>query len=194
MLPKAELIAITPNYIQLIQRAMGECYQRPVGEKTVKKAIQAGHLSVLEHCSATFEIQCSISVLLQLTRHRHFSFTVQSSRGCELTHFHKTGIEFLDSLLIEHMADYKYAVEDGCKNKEDAAYLLPKAAEYKLLITGNFRAWYEYLPKRMCKRAQKEHRQMAEQIQKLLAKTAPEIFDRDFMNCDRCTEKSCSFS
>lgn len=190
---KAELVTITPNYIQLIQKAMGECYQRPVGEKTVKKAVQAGHLSVLEHCVATFEITCSTSVLLQLTRHRHFSFTVQSSRGCVLTNFHKTGIPFVDDLLIDHMADYNYAVEEGCEHKEDAAYLLPKAAEYRLLITGNFRAWYDYLPKRMCKRAQKEHRELAYAIQKALAKAAPEIFDKDFLNCDECKEKSCSF-
>ena len=172
---------------------MGECYQRPLGVKTVQKAIEAGHLSVLEHCYASFEITVSTSVLLQLTRHRHLSFTVQSSRGCELKTYHKTGIEYIDKLLEEHMADYAYVYQEAVK-KEDAAYLLPKGAEYTLVITGNFRSWYEYLPKRMCKRAQQEHRQLAMEIQKQLAKACPEIFDRDFMKCDTCTERSCSFS
>lgn len=189
-----QLVSITPNYMWLLQKAIGMCYQKSVGKKAVEHVIQSGHLSVLEHCSATFELSCSISTLLQLTRHRHFSPTVQSSRGSELVDVHETGIAFLDALIAQVMEDYKYAVEEGCEHKEDAAYLLPKAAEYKLLITGNFRSWFEYLPKRMCKRAQKEHRQMAEMIQKELAKVAPEIFDRDFMNCESCKEKSCSFA
>lgn len=62
------------------------------GSETVQKAVEAGHLSVLEHCYASFEITVSTSVLLQLTRHRHLSFTVQSSRGCELKTYHKQGL------------------------------------------------------------------------------------------------------
>lgn len=192
-MPNVQLLSMTVDPLTLIRRAMGECYQRPLGEKTVQRAIEAGHLSVLEHCYASFEITVSTSVLLQLTRHRHLSFTVQSSRGCELKTYHKTGIEYIDKLLEEHMADYDYVYQEAVK-KEDAAYLLPKGAEYTLVVTGNFRAWYEYLPKRMCKRAQQEHRQLAMEIQKQLAKACPEIFDRDFMKCDMCTERSCSFS
>lgn len=192
-MPNVQLLSMTVDPLTLIRRAMGECYQRPLGVKTVQKAIEAGHLSVLEHCYASFEITVSTSVLLQLTRHRHLSFTVQSSRGCELNTHHKTGIEYIDKLLEEHMADYAYVYKEAVK-KEDAAYLLPKGAEYTLVVTGNFRAWYEYLPKRMCKRAQQEHRQLAMEIQKQLSKACPEIFDRDFMKCDMCTERSCSFS
>ncbi len=188
-----QLLSMTVDPLTLIRRAMGKCYQRPLGVKTVQKAIEAGHLSVLEHCYASFEITVSTSVLLQLTRHRHLSFTIQSSRGCELKTYHKTGIEYIDKLLEEHMADYAYVYQEAVK-KEDAAYLLPKGAEYTLVITGNFRSWYEYLPKRMCKRAQQEHQQLATEIQKQLAKACPEIFDRDFMKCDMCTERSCSFS
>ena len=192
-MPNVQLLSMTVDPLTLIRRAMGECYQRPLGVKTVQKAIEAGHLSVLEHCYASFEITVSTSVLLQLTRHRHLSFTVQSSRGCELKTHHKTGIEYIDKLLEEHMADYAYVYQEAVK-KEDAAYLMPKGAEYTLVVTGNFRAWYEYLPKRMCKRAQQEHRQLAMEIQKQLAKACPEIFDRNFMKCDMCTERSCSFS
>ena len=98
-MPNVQLLSMTVDPLTLIRRAMGECYQRPLGVKTVQKAIEAGHLSVLEHCYASFEITVSTSVLLQLTRHRHLSFTVQSSRGCELKTYHKTGIEYIDKLL-----------------------------------------------------------------------------------------------
>jgi thymidylate synthase (FAD) len=188
-----ELISFTAFPLNLIRKAMGECYQRPLGVKTVQKAVEAGHLSVLEHCYASFEITVSTSVLLQLTRHRHLSFTVQSSRGCELKTYHKTGIDYIDKLIEDHMADYEYVFREA-KKKEDAAYLLPKAAEYTLVVTGNFRAWYEYLPKRLCKRAQPEHQELASEIHKKLADLCPEIFDKDFMKCDMCTERSCSFS
>lgn len=42
-----KLLSMTVDPLTLIRRAMGECYQRPLGVKTVQKAIEAGHLSVL---------------------------------------------------------------------------------------------------------------------------------------------------
>lgn len=191
-MPNVKLLQVTPNYMELTRKAMGECYQRGVGEKTVKRAIKSGHLSVLEHCTATFEVTCSTSVLLQLTRHRHLSFTVQSSRGSELTTIYKTGRPDLDKYIEQAMINYKDILDSGVK-PQDAAYLLPKAAEYTFVVTGNLRSWYEYLPKRMCKRAMPEHQELAKMIQKELAKTVPEIFDRDFMNCNNCHERGCEF-
>jgi thymidylate synthase ThyX len=76
---------------------------------------------------------------------------------------------------------------------EEAAYMLPKAAKYKLVVTGNFRAWFEYLPKRLCHRAQQEHQDIAAGIKTILAAEAPEIFNRNFMSCDHCSEWGCNF-
>ena len=72
--------------------------------------------------------------------------------------------------------------------------MLPKATEYKLVVTGNFRAWFEYLPKRMCQRASKEHRELAHQIFKELKVVCPEVFKYCKMPCGDCKEKGCSFS
>ena len=77
--------------------------------------------------------------------------------------------------------------------EEAAAYLLPQGARTSIVVTGNFRAWFEYLPKRLCKRAMPEHRELADKIHKELATAVPEIFDRGFMNCANCTERSCNF-
>lgn len=57
-MPNVQLLSMTVDPLTLIRRAMGECYQRPLGVKTVQKAIEAGHLSVLEHCYASFESLC----------------------------------------------------------------------------------------------------------------------------------------
>lgn len=83
-------------------------------------------------------------------------------------------------------------LDDGAA-EQDAAYWLPQGAMTDIVVTGNFRAWYEYLPKRLCRRAMPEHRELAELIHKELAKVAPEIFDRCFLNCEHCTERSCEF-
>jgi thymidylate synthase (FAD) len=76
---------------------------------------------------------------------------------------------------------------------QDLAYLLPQGTMTNMVVTGNFRAWYEYLPKRLCKRAMPEHRKVAEAIHNLLAHYVPEVFDRNFLNCKNCTEKGCDF-
>lgn len=189
----AKLISVTPDAMTLLKRAAGQCYQKEASDAVIRHIIKAGHLSVLEHCYATFEVTCSITTLLQLTRHRHFSPTVQSSRGSELTSVYNTG-----DLLIDHMTNYMMTiyhnnVQSGAYKKEDLAYMLPKAAEYKLIITGNFRAWFEYLPKRLCKRASKEHRELAQQIYQALVAACPQVFGNIKPNCKSCNEKRCSY-
>lgn len=188
---KVELISITPNYMDVLKTAASQCYQKEASDKVIDHIINAGHLSVLEHCYATFKLSCSIQMLLQLTRHRHLSFTVQSSRGSELTEYYKTGDCLIDMDIDLAMELYKTTC--GYSVNEKAAYSLPKAAMYNLVVTGNFRAWYEYLGKRLCKRAQKEHREVAQRIHILLQENAPKVFCRNLMNCTKCNEGSCSF-
>ena len=190
---EAKLISITPNAMSLLKRAAGQCYQKEVSDAVIQHIIKAGHLSVLEHCYATFEVTCSITTLLQLTRHRHFSFTVQSSRGSELTSVYETGDDLIDHMTEYMMQVYHEKVAEGDRKKEDLAYMLPKAAEYKLVITGNFRAWFEYLPKRLCKRASKEHQELAQQIYQALVVACPQVFGNVKPNCKSCNEKGCSY-
>ena len=189
----AKLISVTPDAMLLLKRAAGQCYQKEASDAVIRHIIKAGHLSVLEHCYATFEITCSITTLLQLTRHRHFSPTVQSSRGSELTSVYETGDDMIDHITKYMMQVYHDKVAEGDRKKEDLTYMLPKAAEYRLILTGNFRAWFEYLPKRLCKRATKEHQDLAHQIHKELLFACPQVFDHVKPNCQSCKEKRCTF-
>lgn len=191
-MPAVKLLSITQNPMELLKVAAGECYQTKATDGVIKHIIKAGHLSVLEHCSATFEVTCSITTLLQLTRHRHLSFTVQSSRGSVLTSTYVTDHPAIDGEVKRIMGEYDRLIAFGY-DKQDAAYVLPKAAEYKLVITGNFRAWFEYLPKRMCKRASKEHQQLAHMIYHELVAECPEVFGNVKPNCENCKERGCSF-
>lgn len=193
-MPKAELISITPGYMELLKTACSQPYGKDVADKSVKKIIESGHLSVLEHCYASFLVKCSVRVLGQLTRHRHLSFTVKSARGSKFDTF-VNPITFERGPLDDVSAgiDYVNAIVFENDTEEQAAYYLPQGVETSMVVTGNFRAWYEYLPKRLCRRAMPEHRELAEQIHKELAKAAPEIFDRTFLNCINCIESSCEF-
>lgn len=193
-MPTVDLISMTPNYMTLLQCACRQPYGKDVTEKSIKKIIESGHLSVLEHCYASFLVTCSVRVLGQLTRHRHFSFTCKSARGSRfdtLVNPYTLGRVPLSDFNVGRT--YNSALSDKDTKEEQAAYFLPQGVETSLVVTGNFRAWYEYMPKRLCKRAMPEHRKLAEMIQERLADAAPEIFDRNFMNCKNCTERSCDF-
>lgn len=192
-MPRVRLVSATENPMELLKLSAGECYQKEATDKVIEHIINAGHLSVLEHCHATFEVTCSITVLLQLTRHRHFSFTVQSSRGSKLEGTYSHPNATIDLYLQDDMNRYNDLLALGHKC-EDVAYLLPKGAEYKLIITGNFRAWFEYLPKRLCKRASREHRQLAMLLLVELVKLCPDVFQKVQMNCKTCNERGCSFA
>jgi thymidylate synthase (FAD) len=177
----------------LLKVAAGECYQKEATDKVIDHIVKAGHLSVLEHCYATFEVTCSLTVLLQMTRHRHLSFTVQSSRGSKLEGIRYSDNASINKAVLEALDAYDKLLANGV-SYENAAYVLPKAVEYKLVVTGNFRAWFEYLPKRMCQRASKEHRELAHQIRNELRVLCPEVFKYCKMPCGDCKEEGCYFA
>ncbi len=195
----ATLVSFTPDYLEVIAGAMSKCYEKTVGTKGVLKAVEAGHLSILEHAYATVDITCSLGVLGQLTRHRHFSPTVKSTRGADFKGDYIIPVRIENSKFLDEYIDfvlgafrlYTKMIDAGIPH-EDAAYVLPKATMTKLRLTGNFRAWFEYLPKRLCKRAMPEHRELAQLIHSELSFHIP-LFDKDFLNCGNCTEHGCSF-
>ena len=193
-MPTVKLISMTQKPMEVLKTATSMCYQKKATDKVIKHIIECGHLSVLEHCYATFEITCSVAVLMQLTRHRHLSFTCQSSRGSRLTSYYDTGVNDVDCNVAEQMSIYNELCDDPDIHLEDAAYALPKGAEYKVVVTGNFRAWFEYLPKRLCKRASKEHRLLATMIQDTLVRKVPEVFQYATMPCATCKESGCTFN
>lgn len=187
-----ELVSITPNAMEFLKRVAGVCYQKEASENVIKKILDMGHWSVFEHCYATFRLKISVACLLQITRHRHLSFTVQSSRFTELKDFYKSGNLDLYTRIKTAMDTYDSMVKGY--GPEAAMYCMPKAAMYEVYVTGNFRAWLEYLPKRMCRRAMKEHRDVAWKIKRILEHEYPLIFKGAFPNCAGCQDKKCAMN
>lgn len=84
MEPQVKLLSITANADELIERAGRICYNSPMNPETrakfIQNALEREHHSILEHCSASFELTVSRNAHVQLVRHRLASFSVQSQR------------------------------------------------------------------------------------------------------------------
>ncbi len=143
----------------------------------------------LDHGSATFFFEgISRACTHQLVRHRLASFSQESQRYVELS---KGGWQAIVppavaenaeamSELAEfwRIAEEKYArLRELGIRKEDARFLLPNAAETRIVATMNFAAWSHFLWLRAVdKAAQWEIRALGQEVLKMLYTIAPEVF------------------
>ena len=204
---KVELIANT--LLELPVHAMSKCYGSNTTEKSLINACKAGHLSLLEHAYATFDIEMSQKCLAQITRHRQLSFTVKSTRGTDFSDggyfdsqehdwgdipHHTVVADCINKIIEKQIQEYQLLIQDGIPY-QIAAYVLPLATNVTMTVTGNLRAWLEYLPKRLCKRASSEHQAIAREIFRQLNKAYPDLFTLEILGmCEGCKETSCDFT
>lgn len=188
-----KLINITENPDILIEKAGricygGTCKPEKVG-KFVKARVKEGHLSLGRHATATFEIACSRACSHQLCRHPHISLHQRSQRYCNEQDFdfiyppsilkkeaNDDAVVVFNEVIKEIRNGYKKLVEMGIK-KEDARFLLPNACKTKLILTGNFQGWYDFLKLRLSKHAQWEIREIAEEIRDMLVEKSKFFFE-----------------
>ncbi|WP_027365660.1 FAD-dependent thymidylate synthase [Desulfotruncus alcoholivorax] len=167
----------------------------------VKKLTDMGHLSPVEHANFTFGIEgVSRSLLAQITRHRIASFSVKSQRYVGEGSLENSGgggvfnyvippriIELGDDEVREFQRQmekiqqwYDYWLDKlaahGEYAKEDARFVLPNAAETKLVVTMNARQLMHFFSVRCCNRAQWEIRSLATEMLRLVRRVAPVIF------------------
>lgn len=163
----------------------------------VEKLMNMGHMSPIEHPSFTFAIEgISRACSHQLVRHRLASYSQQSQRYVS----EEAGFDYIippaikedkelrdyfESFMAEAQKAYNYIVkklnEKGIKGEaanQDARFVLPNAAETKIMVTMNARELLHFFRQRCCYRAQWEIRQMAEEMLKLVKKVAPTIFEK----------------
>ena len=77
---------------------------------------------------------------------------------------------------VQAAVDAYHALLEAGVPAEDARYLLPNAAETKIVITMNVRELLHFFRLRCCNRAQWEIRDMAHRMLELARPTAPFIF------------------
>ena len=182
--------------------------------KFIEKLLKLGHLSPLEHVSFNFGVEgISRACSHQLVRHRIASYSQQSQRYVgEHSEKNKDSEEqIFDFVLppsieaagksewfVEKMREiqkwYDELVEalgdSGEKANEDARFILPNAAETKIIITMNARELLHFFSVRCCNRAQWEIRDLATEMLRLARDILPGIFSESGPNCvaGPCTE------
>lgn len=86
---KAQILSITKNPLELIERATRICYQSEpemyFGENDwalIRRVLKKGHESVIEHASATILFVTNRGVTHEIVRHRLASYSQESTRYC----------------------------------------------------------------------------------------------------------------
>ncbi|ASJ79563.1 ThyX-like thymidylate synthase [Mycobacterium phage Kalnoky] len=164
----------------------------------LKHILDVGHESVLEHASATFYIEASRSVLTELERHRHLSFSVVSQRYVDPT---PLGVHWPPVLSKLSELDRAYAEDTllQAKDEADRAYnallqifeanglprkqareaaraVLPNMTNSPMVVTGNHRAWRYVIKARWHEAADAEIRSLAGELLKQLREIAPHTY------------------
>lgn len=141
----------------------------------VEKILDSGHLSIAEHINFTFAIDgVSRACTHQFVRHRHASFSQKSQRYVkEKTQFEyavpfniQKNPELLDKYndLMAKISEFYIEMTEANIPAEDARSVLPNAALSSLVVTMNLRELMHLANMRLCKRAQKEIRQMTKMM------------------------------
>lgn len=168
----------------------------------VERLVKMGHMSPIEHASFTFAIEgISRACSHQLVRHRLASYSQQSQRyvseeaGFDYIvppvirddkEMKKEFVSFMEEAQKAYNAMVKRLNGKGITGEtanQDARFILPNAAETKIMVTMNARELLHFFRQRCCNRAQWEIRKMAEEMLKLVKKAAPTIFHKAGPGC-----------
>lgn len=150
------------NKLELCGRVAHQSESKGDPENFIRKIIALGHESVLEHVSLTFHIICDRAIQNELVRHRHASFTVESTRYVryhDLIFVGNVNENFADKTQTEYID----MLANGF-TPEQARAILPLCLKSELYMTANLREWRHILKLRTSKAAHPQMRFIAEQI------------------------------
>lgn len=184
-------------------RSIYRSWNRPrpataTNEGFLQHLIAVGHLSVLEHASATFHLEgLSVPASAELLRHRHLSFSQLSPRTAPDLIVEPPAIaadpalhqRFSDAVAAartaydEVLAQLEAAAVDTPAGalahkqaRQAAGALLPQGVATSMVVSGNHRAWRHVIGMRATDAADVELRTAAIAILRLLQQEAPHVF------------------
>jgi thymidylate synthase (FAD) len=171
----------------------------------LRHILEVGHLSVIEHASATFYLTgMSRSLTHELIRHRHFSYSQLSQRYVPESdaavvepaviaadpELHQKFVAATEASIAAYgelltglearFADVPNATLRRKQARQAARAVLPNATETRIVVTGNYRAWRHFIAMRATEHADVEIRDLAVECLRQLTRTAPNIFS-DFV-------------
>jgi thymidylate synthase (FAD) len=168
----------------------------------VERIMASGHQSPLEHVNFTFAIEgVSRACTHQLVRHRIASYSQQSQRYVKEKDFDyvipptikkdERLLVLFENFMKDCQKRYSEIVEgfkqkniSGEKAYQDARFILPNAAETKIVVTMNARELLHFFNVRCCARSQWELRHLAEEMLKIVKEKLPAIFGRSGAKCE----------
>ena len=181
-------------------------HNKETADKLVNYLVKHKHFSPLEMANVCFEITTTRDIARQILRHRSFSFQEWSQRYADVRDMgffelrearlqdHKNrqnSIETDDKLLQadwitkqmklmnKSESVYKWAINNGIA-KEQARSVFPEGiTPSRMYMNGSLRSWLHYIEVRTDPSTQKEHREVAQEIQRQLIELAPNIFEVD---------------
>lgn len=176
----------------------------------VSKILESGHTSPIEHVSFTFAVEgISRACSHQIVRHRIASYSQQSQRYVtenDLDYILPPSIakipearekfeKFMQSVddTYNELREILIANKMESKANEDARFVLPQAAETKIVITMNCRSLMHFFNLRCCTRAQWEVRAMANKMLEICKEKFPAVFSVAGARCEQlgyCPESS----
>jgi thymidylate synthase (FAD) len=174
---------------------------RTTNKEYLQNILRTRHGSVLEHGVWTFLFEgVSRALTHELVRHRHLSYSQLSQRyvdesevafvlppeiapdskayqifvkSCE-----RANDEYKQLLaeIEEQVKDEPSATLRRKRARQTARSLLPNAAETKIVVTGNARAWRHFMELRGSESAEAEIRILAVRLLRILQQEAPNLF------------------
>ena len=169
----------------------------------VAQILESGHSSPIEHVSFTFALSgVSRALTHQLVRHRLASYSQQSQRYVDASRFDyimppavarnaaakERFMRFMDDAGTAYR-DIRELLETegrmGAKANEDARFVLPQAAQTRIVVTMNCRSLLNFFEQRCCMRAQWEIRAVADKMLDKCREALPEIFTAAGAKCGR---------
>lgn len=197
------LISVTPGAEQAIgycARASSPQNQGNDASKLLRYCIKHGHWSPFEMAQMVVEINTTRQISAQIVRHRSFAFQEfsqryarvdlppempqmrlagatnrQSSLTGELSPGQKAAVERAENLMTLLYGAYKDMVSAGIAT-ESARAVLPMCTPTRLYMAGSIRSFLHYCQVRLMPDTQAEHRQIAEQIAKILEQEVPVVW------------------
>ena len=169
-------------------------------EKLINYLLKHKHFSPFEMASLTVEVETTRDIARQLLRHRSFTFQEFSQRYADPTtdlsfvtrqarlqdqnnrqnsietdnpHLQASWDAYQQSVIDAAKQAYSWAVNNGIA-KEQARAVLPEGnIASRLYVNGTIRSWIHFIEVRTDPSTQKEHRELAFEIAKVISEIFP---------------------
>lgn len=157
-----EVLTKLTDLDKFIEKCARNCYKSEgsitenSSDKLIGHLINAGHTAMLEHANITVKFTNDMHTYKDLTRHRHASFAIESTRWCnysndkfgnELTFIKPNGLDedsqaysYWKSACEEAEKCYLAMKAEGATN-DQASGVLNQSLKADVIITANIREW-----------------------------------------------------